>query len=69
MTAMIIFNIVWAFVNSHWHHILGVLAFFLAMYNKMQHNKLIDLMAEASTINSPKFKKTTKTKKKTRKKK
>lgn len=25
---------VWAFVCSHWHHILGVIAFFLASYER-----------------------------------
>jgi hypothetical protein len=39
-------NTIWTFIAAHWHHILGVLAFFFAVYNKWQHSKLLNTITE-----------------------
>ncbi len=49
-----VLKIMWAFVCSHWHHILGVVAFFLAAYERA--SKMIakaPLPSMASTTPAP----------------
>lgn len=59
-----ILHTIWLFVSAHWHKIVAVAAFFLAVYNrsktKLSHNDLLDKITKLEGMLTNKKKTSTK---------
>lgn len=38
-------SIIWAFIAAHWHKVVAVIAFAMAVFNKVSHNSLVNGLA------------------------
>ena len=43
-----ILTTVWAFILAHWHKVVAVIAFGVAVYNKIEHNRAFNKMMQQS---------------------